>query len=473
MRIAIIGAGWSGLSCAIELVQLGHTVTVLEASPLVGGRAKTVELKAQSSISQSNTSIGSCNLDNGQHILIGAYKSSLQLMQKIGLNTQTLFFRQTLSMHFPNGKGLSFPNIGSPWNALVGIMTAKGWSLADKFSLLKVCSRWQLSGFKCDANTSVQDLAKGCSSKVFDELLEPICISALNISASLADGQLFLNVIKDTLFAGFGASDFLIPMGDLSDTFATPAVQWLKHNGAEVLTHHRVLSFKVKANEAQTKTVEPSYKKHQWQIQLSPNSQNNEALDLNFDHIVLACNAPNAAQILASSINNSSPETPTTTWSDASHNWLKTTQNLVFNSITTVYLSYDGPPLPQLMMALNSSPKQPAQFVFDKAQLGGPAGILAFVISASQSLNCNNEQLAEAVLSQASAIFPDSQLALFEVITEKRATFSCHVGHQRPTQQIANKLWACGDYVHEKYPATLEAAVQTGQQVAQQIHLGL
>lgn len=208
MRIAIIGAGWSGLSCAIELVQLGHTVSVFEASPLVGGRAKTIESKGQTSVGTPDHQFNTLNLDNGQHILIGAYKSSFQLMQKIGLNPQSLFHRQTLSMHFPNGQGLSFPNIGSPWNALVGIMSAKGWSLADKLSLLKVCSRWQLSGFKCEAKTSVQDLAKGCSSKVFDDLLEPICISALNISASLADGQLFLNVIKDTLFAGFGASDF-------------------------------------------------------------------------------------------------------------------------------------------------------------------------------------------------------------------------------------------------------------------------
>lgn len=467
MHVAIIGAGWSGLSCAIELVQLGHTVTVLEASPLVGGRAKTVESKVQSSSGTLNHQFNTLNLDNGQHILIGAYKSSLQLMQKIGLHTQSLFHRQTLSMHFPNGQGLSFPNIGSPWNALVGIMSAKGWSLVDKLSLLKVCARWQLSGFKCNANTSVKDLSKGCSRKVFDELLEPICISALNISANLADGQLFLNVIKDTLFAGFGASDFLIPMGDLSDTFATPAVQWLQQNGAKVVTHHRVLGINVQANK--NETIELGNNKKQWKIQLSNNGQNNNALDLSFDHIVLACNAPNAAQILATSINNSQPNQPTT-WTDASYHWLKTTQNLVFNSITTVYLAYKGPPLHQIMMALNSSAMQPAQFVFDKVQLGGPAGILAFVISASQSLNANNAQLAEAVLNQAKAIFPDRELSFFDVITEKRATFSCHVGHQRPTQTIAKNLWACGDYVHEKYPATLEAAIQTGQQVALQIH---
>lgn len=468
MKIAIVGAGWSGLSCAIELVESGHEVSVFEASPQVGGRAKTILIKDtihrhSSCLEQSQSDYcvspehNGWRLDNGQHILIGAYQSCWQLMKKIGLDIDLHFHRSCLSMHFPDGKGLQFPNCLSPWNALFGIFTVKGWSLKDKFSLLQACTRWQLAGFKCDPGCSVLDLSKACSPKVLEELIEPICISALNIASKDADGQVFLNVIKDTLFAGFGASDFLIPYGDLSHIFAEPAKQWLEQKSCQVLTHHRVTE--VIACPGPDNLL-------RWQLQLSK-----QTWDDTFDHVVLACNANHAAHIVSDSMKQattlSSPNF--LPCSEESREWLRICSDLKFNSISTVYIGYEGSALPSVMMALRSNATEPAQFVFDQEQIGGPAGILAFVVSASQTFNLNNAELGQAVLKQAQSIFKDKNLELIEVVTEKKATFSCHVGHVRPSTVIATQLWACGDYVHEKYPATLEAAVQNGQKVARQI----
>src|SRR6218665_895012 len=42
-----------------------------------------------------------------------------------------------------------------------------------------------------------------------------------------------------------------------------------------------------------------------------------------------------------------------------------------------------GGGLRQAMLALRSTAEQPAQFVFDRGWLGGPPGLLAFVVSAS------------------------------------------------------------------------------------------
>lgn len=465
MKIAIIGAGWSGLSCAIELVKMGHQVRVFEASPLIGGRAKSVECKGLAGNQQALTK--NAVLDNGQHILIGAYRSCIGLMHTLGLPIDQLFYRQTLAMNYPNGNGIRFPNLNSPWNALFGILTAKGWSFKDKLSLLWVTSRWQISQFKCAPNSSVKDLCKGTTAKVLNELLEPICISALNISASQADGQLFLNVIKDTLFAGLGASDFLIPYGDLSDTFAKPAEHWLTQHNCEVLTHRRIIRLEPLSHLGQL----------HWKLHFANTLEATDLLPLQseiYDHVVLACNAPNAAQVIEKSYLDYQAQAKTEVsdvlaWPQHTQQWLSTTRALEFNSITTVYLAYKGKGLSQAMLALNSSQTEPAQFVFDKAYLKGPKGVLAFVISASQSLDANNTELAALVLQQGQRVFPEHELSLLDVITEKKATFSCHVGHQRPSQNIGQNVWACGDYVHEKYPATLEAAVQTGQQVAQLI----
>ena len=114
--------------------------------------------------------------------------------------------------------------------------------------------------------------------------------------------------------------------------------------------------------------------------------------------------------------------------------------------------------LKQAMTALRCTPTPPAQFVFDRGLLGGPKGLLAFVISASQG---DKATLAGQVVAQAQA-----QLGLtvtpLQTIVEKRATFACSPGLHRPAQRIAPGLWACGDYVEGPYPATLEGAVRSG-----------
>jgi hypothetical protein len=138
--------------------------------------------------------------------------------------------------------------------------------------------------------------------------------------------------------------------------------------------------------------------------------------------------------------------------------WATTAQALQFEAIATVYAHAAGARLSQPMLALRSDAAHPAQFVFDRGQLGGPPGLLAFVVSASEG---DRDTLQTRVLAQAQA-----QLGLaltpLQTVVEKRATFACTPGLVRPTQAVAPGLWACGDYVDGPYPATLEGAVRSG-----------
>jgi hypothetical protein len=114
------------------------------------------------------------------------------------------------------------------------------------------------------------------------------------------------------------------------------------------------------------------------------------------------------------------------------------------------------------MLALQCSADAPAQFVFDRGQLGGPEGLLAFVVSASVG---DTALLSAQVLAQGQAQL-GLQLELVQTIVEKRATFACTPGLLRPAANIAPGLLACGDYVAGPYPATLEGAVRSGLQAA-------
>jgi hypothetical protein len=148
--------------------------------------------------------------------------------------------------------------------------------------------------------------------------------------------------------------------------------------------------------------------------------------------------------------------------------WSATAAALHFEPIVTVYLRGDGVRLPEPMLALRSDARAPAQFVFDRGQLGGPAGLLAFVISGAQPwVDRGMQASTQATLAQAHAALGAHLRAPLEplrTLTEKRATFRCTPGLVRPAQEIASRLHAAGDYVDGPYPATLEGAVRSAAQ---------
>ena len=430
MNIAIIGAGWAGLSCAVRAVQSGHHVTLFEAVRQPGGRARAVVLPLPEGQPDSQP----LTLDNGQHILIAAYTDTLRLMRLVGINPDTVLRTQALALTFPDGTGLQLPDWPGRFDALavlVGIATAKGWTWRDKFSLLRTAVAWQRGGFTCPAQHTVAQLCATVTPAVRDGFIEPLCVSALNTPASRASGQVFLRVLQDSMFGVSGGSKLLLPRVDLGQLFPEPALQWLISRGCDVHLGERISSLRSEGTG--------------WQVEGQP-----------FDHVILATSSTESARVLAASA-----LTATETIANQLHDWAAIATTLRFEAITTVY-AHSPQGLPKPMLALHASAEQPAQFVFDKAQLSSKStcttSLLAFVVSASVG---DKATVQAQVVAQAKA-----QLGLtitpLQTIVEKRATFACIPGMQRPAQHIAAGLSACGDYVEGPYPATLEGAVRSG-----------
>lgn len=433
MKIAIVGAGWAGMAAAVTATQAGHHATVFEASSAVGGRARG--LKA--SLPDGTPVL----LDNGQHILIGAYTETLRLLRLVAVEPTSALLNQPMALQFPDDAGIRFPDWPTPLDALAGILGARGWSLADKWALLRAATSWQLSGFVCPPNMSVTSLCQSLTARVKAELIEPLCVSALNTPADQASASVFLRVLRDALFGVAGGSHLLLPRVDLGALFPEAAVNWIRQLGGVVHLNARVDSV--------------SQVGRQWQI-------NGPALgqqaDQRFAAVILATSASNAALALTQSA-----LAATNSISSSLLDWAASARALAFEAIATVYAWAPAAALPRPMLALRCNAACPAQFVFDRAQLGGPAGLLAFVVSAAQG---ERQALQARVLAQA-----HSQLGLtlqaVQTVVEKRATFACTPGLVRPPAQIAPGLFACGDYVAGPYPATLEGAVISGVQVAQ------
>ena len=349
-RVAVIGGGWAGLAAAIEATQSGHAVTLFEMAPQLGGRSRGV-------------SIDGMTLDNGQHILIGAYTETLRLMNVVGAKVDEVFLRTPLRLTNPQGRGLHLKS-GSPGPAFAAAVLRHGsWQWRDKAALLSAAAGWFLSGFRCGPRVSVADLTARLPPGVREDLVDPLCVAAMNTSASEASGTVFLRVLKDALFSGPGSADLLLPRVSLSDVLPGPAAHWLGRAGATVHLSHRVDRLQPRGSA--------------WLVDGEP-----------FDQVVMATTAVEAAR-LAQTI---APE------------WSRTAASLRYEPIVTTFARSAGALLPEPMLALRSDRASPAQFVFDRGQLGGPEGLLAFVISGAQAwVELGMQATQDAVLHQGQA----------------------------------------------------------------------
>jgi predicted NAD/FAD-dependent oxidoreductase len=179
-----------------------------------------------------------------------------------------------------------------------------------------------------------------------------------------------------------------------------------------------------------------------------------------FDVVLLATSAPEAGRLLRDAATHA-PE-PT---AQALRTWTEAAEALRYTAITTVYAWRPAARLSLPLLALRHDEDAPAQFVFDRGQLGGPAGLLAFVISAS----LGERDTLQALVLQQAHVQLGLQLQPVQTVVEKRATFACTPALQRPGQFIAPGLLACGDYVAGPYPATLEGAVRSGKHAARSL----
>jgi len=413
-RVAIIGAGWAGLAAAVTLAEQGVRVTVFEASRNLGGRARRV-------------SIDGVDLDNGQHVLVGAYRETLRLMRKVGADPGELLLRLPFELRYADGFHLRAPRLPYPLNLLAALLRAKGLDLARGFAALRFLASLRAREFRIEPDCTVARLLDEHSQAgvLRTRVWEPLCVSALNTPVERASAQIFVNVLRDGLTGARAASDLLIARTDLSRLVPEPAAEYVKARGAaiELGTPVRRIARApggFRLNDAGT-----------------------------FSCVVIACGPHQAGQLLVQL--------------SALDEALSAINAFAYEPIVTCYLQYPGSvSLPAPMLGFSGGI---AQWVFDRGRLGGPKGLLAAVISASGA----HEQLTKDELTARIGIELKAALGELpspvwsQVITEKRATFSCTPALVRPEAFTAIRgLVLAGDYVASEYPGTLEAAVRSG-----------
>lgn len=417
VKVAVIGAGWAGLSAALDLAGKAQ-VSLFEAGGEVGGRAASYG---------HETCFGKIKLDHGQHLLMGAYHETRALLKLLNLNEKDFFVKRPffLSLFHKNGRFLdmALPEAGGKfWQFLRASWTMRGLHWGERLAILRVFWALQRCRF-CPPEMTVAAylLALRQPTFVMEALWEPLVLAALNTPIERASMPVFAAVLRDSLFGQGDDLCYFFPKTALNDLFAFPAVNFLKKHGVSLNFNHRVKNL----------------------------SFNDDVVLVDgeaFDYAIVAV----APQQLAFLLPDLSPVPQR------------------FEPILTLYLQYqDKPRLPAIMCAMAGTT---AQWVLDREAILGERGMLAVVVSCAKDLILKDKKeiktiIADEIFSQ----FGGGEPIWSWLIVDKRATFSAETGLKRLDFQVGRRLFLAGDYLHNIYPATLESAVQSGRNAAKHV----
>lgn len=430
--IAIIGGGCAGLSAAASLVDQGFQVTIFESSSQLGGRARSVLVENNSLMHL---------LDNGQHILLGAYRETLALLHKIGVDEKQAFLRRPLQINMQSSAKETVFSLKSahyfpaPFDMLIGLLACKGLSFSERIAAIKLMVHLKKMDYQISYDEPLEEflIDQKQTVRLIQMLWEPLCLAALNTPIAIASTSIFLNVLKDSfsgnsLFCHKKSSDFLLPRVDLSKIIAHPLSQYIQSKGAEIKLNRRIRSLAIDGDG------------------FSLGTRDGQSF---FSHVILAIPPARLDKFIAKI-----PELKTT---------LQKTQSYGHQPIYTIYLQYPSDvTLPDIMTGLSNTL---GQWVFDRGPLCNQHGLFAVIVSATGPHQLlTHDELALTIAKEINQAFPDIPKPLWhKVIAEKRATFSCTPNLARPANKtLLPRLYLAGDYTYADYPATIEGAVRSG-----------
>ena len=425
----VVGGGWAGIAAAVELARHGRPVTLIEAADRLGGRARRVDYRGH-------------EVDNGQHLVIGAYHTLLELLAAIGVKEEQAFERRPLelrlrSLHGPEIR-LRLPRLPAPLHLLAGLISASGLSAAEKRRALRFCLRLQAPAPRTDRSvlSMLEDAAQ--PETLIRRLWEPLCLATLNAPAATASAEVFRRVLFDAFARRRADSDLLIARADLGRLFPEPAHDFILRQGGRIRLGQRVTALRLAGERIGG-------------VELA----NGESLAA--AHVVLAVPPPACLRLIE----------PLPALSALAERL----ERMDSAPICTIYLQYPAQTsLPFPLVGLHGAT---AQWVCDLAVMGRP-GLMSVVISgAGDHMETAKARLVERIGAELAAFFPDWPAPQDGfVLRERRATFLCSAGVNalRPAHEILYpNCHIAGDATATGYPATLEGAVRSGVACARRI----
>lgn len=416
----VIGGGLAGLSAASYLSANGFDISLFEASPKLGGRA----------YSFFSPEFG-CEIDNGQHLMMGCYKYTLDFFKLIGCY-DNLDIQKNLSVNYLDSAKNEFTLTAAsslyPVNLLSALFNFKALSLTERLKVIGFFCRLPLVRKNSLKNISIYKWLtdEGFLENTIASLWELIAVSALNTGIHKASAKTFYDILIEIFFTGNFSTKIIFPKYGLSKTYCNNAAEFIIKNNGNVNLSEKITDIRLNNNKA----AEIITSKRRL---------------TDFDFIVSAAPLYSAEKYLP-----------------GFRQYISSYPALEYSSILSVHIKIKNNPLRQRYYGFISSP---VHWVFNNGHY------LTVVISDADKLIENlKEDIHHLILQEFEKYLGIDKLLLgdYKIIKEKRATFipSGKIIEKRPgfCTKIDN-LYLAGDWTDTRLPSTIESAVKSGKKV--------
>ncbi|MGA8616454.1 MAG: hydroxysqualene dehydroxylase HpnE [Xanthobacteraceae bacterium] len=404
--VHIVGAGLAGLSAALKLSARGERVNVHEATAFAGGRCR----------SYHDATLG-MTIDNGNHLLLSGNHAALEFLRDIGAAGR-LVGPPTAEFVFADAASsqrwtLRINDGRLPWWIFDPARRLPGTRALDYAPLARLL--WARPGKSVGETIS-------CKGLLYQRLVEPLLLAALNIDPPHGSAKLASAVIRETIAAGGRACRPLVAREGLGSTLIEPALECLQRRGAVVRLEHQLRALRFGAERVEALDF------------------GKETIVLTADDAVILAVPPYAAASLVRGL-----EVPTE-----------------FRAIVNAHFRIEPPAgAPPILGVLNGT----VQWIFSFP------GRVSITISAGDELvDSPREDLAKTIWGDVARVtgLPPT-LPPWQIVRERRATFAATPAQdaKRPGAKTQWPNFAlAGDWTNTGLPATIEGAIRSGNRAA-------
>jgi squalene-associated FAD-dependent desaturase len=428
-RVAVVGAGWAGISAAWRLARAGYSVVLIEERREGGGRAFSF-LDRESGLV----------LDNGQHVLLGCCRRFPALLDELGVEDALRFQPHLTVPVYREGERAEVRATALPGPlALLPLLRYRHLGPGGREALLPLLLRLTF-GHPRGQETFAAWLGRRADDPLLASLLEPILVAVLNRHAAEVDAGTALGALRRGFLAGAAASRlgfFRRPLGDL----AQEAVQALRRAGVDVMLGRAALALELDEGRIVALRLRGS-----------------EPLPV--DGAVVALPPAALLRLLPQGMRRDPFFLPL--------------QAARTSPIVNVYLRYDEPILREEVAALLT---EHAPVLLNRGRLLGQAEedgrLIAISVSAADRLlGVAPRDLVPYLLAEVARAMPAFTRAnprFVRVVWQRQATIALDpegAGLRRPQGTPLANLWLAGDWTDTGWPPSLESAVVSGERAA-------